>query len=654
MSIWRKITDRSDLITFDPVPPAVNQPPVWDTQPGAVVLGIVGTAASWDFDDYISDPDADAMTATMNTGAAALGTGWTWTAATKVLAYDGSDNVGTTTGHIITISDGTDSVDSDTFGIETRAVTWPVNGWAMQGGYQISDGIKNMETEPYLTWNAEKDILYPQMFGASIASQLLAWTGRFKNVKAINPRIKILPYFEAGEIYLSAPASWDVNWKAWNYRLVNNGTKGNTQWYLKDSDGNNVVHHFSPSDNNRDVNSFCTQFQDNNSLSRNYAEQYIEDLYDNYNTTNANGTILEYTDGLFMDVCSPMKQRVYVDGSGGSTEDNVDFNNNSSADTRNNENDGSDVEANYGGARMHRRGIVNGSRSWVEAFKTKFGSSSAFTANGSEDAIKYQALNLAKPWDDSEFVEKFDSNILELADQSFGIKKAGSGYNVNWDGFSQFMEASVLCKQRVVDSTNIWGPFGRHCIVIDVGVIDRGSGTFNAIDYDFMRWVGGLCALTGTCLGTNVNTTTPTPPLDEFVYAWGSPTDPAHPNPGTLDTASTNNPWTLRTADFTSGAASFWWVEFDNVLWVVRGDYPSTGTAKFGTGSAVNCELPNPGVGKKWIHPDLSAYTNTSSGFSTRDQNSTLNSGSDVTSGGTYGVVSLLPAHAVMVQRDTA
>jgi hypothetical protein len=83
----------------------------------------------------------------------------------------------------------------------------------------------------------------------------------------------------------------------------------------------------------------------------------------------------------------------------------------------------------------------------------------------------------------------------------------------------------------------------------------------------------------------------------------------------------------------------------------MRSDWTAAQDRTFPYGTTADCQLPNPGSGKKWIHPDLSNYTNPNTGFTTRNQNSSLNDGNDVASGGSYGIVSLLPAHGVMVAR---
>jgi len=107
---------RGELIVF-PAVTTPNNPPQWDTQPGSVVQFVQGVAASFDMNDYASDPDMNPITFTMNDSEVSLPPGVTWTAGTGVLAYDGVGALDSTSGHIITVSDGVDSMASQPFDI---------------------------------------------------------------------------------------------------------------------------------------------------------------------------------------------------------------------------------------------------------------------------------------------------------------------------------------------------------------------------------------------------------------------------------------------------------------------------------------------------------------------------------------------------------
>lgn len=110
-----------------PANPPLNDPPVWDSQPN--IQFEFGTSSSYDMNDISSDPNGDTITFTMNTGTAALPTGTTWTAATGVLSYNGIGAIDNTTGHIITLNDGTDTTDSDSFAIDiSDVITVIANG----------------------------------------------------------------------------------------------------------------------------------------------------------------------------------------------------------------------------------------------------------------------------------------------------------------------------------------------------------------------------------------------------------------------------------------------------------------------------------------------------------------------------------------------
>lgn len=106
------------LIIKDPTG-TPNNPPVWDSQPSPVF--IVGTASNYEIDDLVSDPDLDSITVSLNTGTASLPSGVTWNDTLDRLEYDGAGIAATTTGHIATASDGTDTTDSNSFSIVVQA-----------------------------------------------------------------------------------------------------------------------------------------------------------------------------------------------------------------------------------------------------------------------------------------------------------------------------------------------------------------------------------------------------------------------------------------------------------------------------------------------------------------------------------------------------
>lgn len=85
-----------------PPPPPANRAPVWQTVPN--ITFTKGVASSVSIASYVSDPDGDPLTITKN--ATALPAGVTYDQANKRFVYDGVGALATTSGHILTASDG--------------------------------------------------------------------------------------------------------------------------------------------------------------------------------------------------------------------------------------------------------------------------------------------------------------------------------------------------------------------------------------------------------------------------------------------------------------------------------------------------------------------------------------------------------------------
>jgi hypothetical protein len=85
-----------------PTPPGPNRVPVWRTVP---TIGFPqGVPSSISIAAYVSDPDGDALTITMNS--VALPAGVTYDAANKRFVYDGVGPLGSTSGVVMTADDG--------------------------------------------------------------------------------------------------------------------------------------------------------------------------------------------------------------------------------------------------------------------------------------------------------------------------------------------------------------------------------------------------------------------------------------------------------------------------------------------------------------------------------------------------------------------
>lgn len=118
------------LIKKPPTTP-FNNPPVWDQQPAPLFQE--GVPSTYNVLALGSDPDLDTLTVSRN--AAALPSGVTWDAGTGVLTYDGVGAAASTSGHVFTLSDGTDTIDSNSVSIEITDVFPNLKNVA--GWYQI-------------------------------------------------------------------------------------------------------------------------------------------------------------------------------------------------------------------------------------------------------------------------------------------------------------------------------------------------------------------------------------------------------------------------------------------------------------------------------------------------------------------------------------
>jgi len=92
---------KSSPAASPPPPPPGNRAPVWQTVP--TITFTQGVASSISIAGYVSDPDGDALTISMN---GSLPSGVTFDAAGKRFVYDGAGTVTTISGIVLTADDG--------------------------------------------------------------------------------------------------------------------------------------------------------------------------------------------------------------------------------------------------------------------------------------------------------------------------------------------------------------------------------------------------------------------------------------------------------------------------------------------------------------------------------------------------------------------
>ena len=538
--------------------------------------------------------------------------------------------------------------------------TWPANSWFMTGGYQISNAGVQLVIEPYLTDNATKDLCVCQMHGPYTGT-VTSFTGHYKNVKTINPNCKVGTYTSPSEVKkVESYVQGRVGWSTWTYELVNSGSRGNTQWYLRDENGNLVQSKFSS--NNARMN-WCLQFLDDNSLGLNYAEQFFSEFFAQASVVNANGLFLDYVDFIFLDVAPPRGQEVYEYSVSPLVEVRPDLNNDGSSDD---DLDGEEIPADitdedgYGGARMVRRGLVQ----WIPAFKNIWPPSMVLWRNSTRDGLDYSSGPLGDsihPLDQSAFYQAWEGGVQENIMGAIGISKNDSTleYDLNFNQVEVLTRYNARVKANLLpEGSHPWGRFGSHAIPLQFKMLNPNllGGDWRTKDYEMARFITGITRLIGSMTALNIDNRFPFPNMDEDVFPVGDTTDGLPPTMGTLDPSvavnDTNADYTFRSPDFESGGADFYWQQYNTAdglnkyIWVVRTDY--AGSNVHGYGSDVACELPDPGSGKKWVHIDVTS-TVTNGIRATRAQDTTLNAGQNVNAGGSFGAIDRKPAHSQLL-----
>jgi hypothetical protein len=190
------IKGRIELIARSPAS-GTNGPPVWDQQPNPVFTN--GTADTYDIGALGSDPDDDALTYSLNTGAVSLPTGVTWDAGTGILTYDGAGAVDQTTGHVATLDDGTDTTDSNTFNIQVQAVA-SAFGFPRIAIHHIGGRAESSSwTDP--AFHAR--LAVADDVGTNFAVHEDA-TQPVSDIKAINPNVRIFQYSDPSAFLISS------------------------------------------------------------------------------------------------------------------------------------------------------------------------------------------------------------------------------------------------------------------------------------------------------------------------------------------------------------------------------------------------------------------------------------------------------------------
>lgn len=239
VTIFRAITDDTDLIVPTPNPPK-NNPPVWDSQPAPVF--VIGVASNYDFDDISSDPDLDSTTVALNTGAVSLPGDVTYNAAEKRLEYGGGGVVETTMGHVATLSDGTDNVDSVLFNVqisETVAMNnYPIN-YAAMGIVSVNTHMDNHPTKGIYE---KSDLFVHQGLNMANSGARANTYARFLTMRTANPYVNISVHIDILTITFDQNTNAADRWledQAWA------NPADYDEYFLRESPGGDFVSHLA-------------------------------------------------------------------------------------------------------------------------------------------------------------------------------------------------------------------------------------------------------------------------------------------------------------------------------------------------------------------------------------------------------------------------
>ena len=610
MSTTKRLADAAmaALIRKTPATP-INNPPVWDTQPSPSF--VFGVASNYSLVDLTSDPDGGTPNVTLNTGAVSLPSGVTYNTTLDRLEYDGIGALASTTGHVATADDGTDTTVSSAFAINILSDTWPAYGAHVQGGINVAGHATNMETEPYRTWNSKKDSIYAQhrypttsQVSAEIAST--AW------MRSQNANIRLI-YYSFQQIMDSAgdkTSAKEIGYEA----AVANGKLDD--WWLYDKDGGGKLEYSNEAVGGAANPYYNAPGMPTGSSDDNYSIAYWSRLNSKYSSAFP-------WDGIFFDSLDfqdvfPRYKLV----SDGTTNGDPDY-----------------LEPFSSGDSNPKR-FRNGMLYDRDEARTQLGSDLAIGGNGGRDGTGVNKIASENEWN-SQWDFKLCENVhgkLRLETTSLDGDFYLTGNNP--DANVTTMAKAALITESMVNQTASnklgkgfvhmdfhmnWNPSPKRDLVL---------GDITQDHYEAARLIMGIAMLHDGWMGCpNMSRGEwAFPYMDEMVY------DPGDPVGGTPSFATISEPWvneepTIRAADqaATAGIYGVYWQEFDNVLWIVNFNEP-TGNANWPQATEDTITLPDPDVGGgevwRFAESDYSNGSRTEGGTLGEDQSPLINDGS--------------------------
>lgn len=598
----------SNAISPPAVPP-LNNPPVWDSQPSVVFTQ--GTGSTYDFNNIASDPDMDSISFTLNTGAVSLPTGVTWDAGTGILTYNGSGPVATTSGHIATVSDGTDSTASSSFSI-VISDQWPARWPQARGMYTISN-YTNILSTTQASWTYNSDLLiyqslYPSgSFVASVAGYISAQRTNYPNCKIVTYTIPCWSYDEADTTSGHRKVQRDV--------VIANSAQD--EWWLKHPTSGNYLYGSNDQEDTimTNVSDVCPVVG-GETFNSAYAASWMS-LFSN---GNGGTDVIALTDGWYadgLDIENSFPQP--VDGYLGADYDGVpDYDVDGTADAS---------QARY------REGCIDLGDEFETLATTTYGKSNWYYAtNGGRDfAINvgtvssydwYQRLGHCR------VMENANGKLRILYDSGTGEFTTGSGMAGRlWDVFIRSgLLSYAFCKTEVASGI-------RPYCLIDYAISQGGTG-LSAGDITESGWklqeaLWAICMSTEELMyGVQINKAQSAPDIDLYIVDTGDPVGTR-----SLGTVSSDyQTFTPRTPDSTEDGGEWYITEFDNgFVWFNAKD-PASNTAWPQATQTLSVDFPTPPSGKKGQWINKSTYTNTTHGLSAQGYASSRYDGSDATS----------------------
>ncbi|HZT03699.1 MAG TPA: hypothetical protein VFA39_15670 [Steroidobacteraceae bacterium] len=414
-----------------------------------------------------------------------------------------------------------------------------------------------------------------------------------------------------------------------------NGANGKPYWYTRRTGGQQTEDAFDTT--NYWSCNMATGVSGLNNLGERYDQAYWRSIDTQFNAgTPANFLDTYSPNALYVDNAEARLPAVYINNGATRVKD-IDMDGNGVTDTPDDYS-----AASTAGGRFWAQGLLN----FRASGKARFGANWDMIPNAARWAFDYEDTTFLgappKPLNQHPFYGQWSGVLFEGFDRQFGIHSsdANKNYTVSSGGSctTAYRRMAITDKMMGKDSDSVWG---RTFIMGNGDAPDRSSTiAWTQDDYTFGRFMTVACLLVervSVCL--NVSHEKPLY-VDELDVYLGPPL--ATRSMGSLN--ETTATFSLRSPDYTNGAAQFYWTKFQNGIVVARMDQPTAGVWPTAD-AAVTVQLPAPRAGKKWQYFDCVNYVNPKTGRKTRGQTPTLNSGRDYTAGS----LALKPFHAAIV-----